>query len=328
VRAASPQAVPASRIAHLTSRFITADVFTSTRFGGNPLAVFPDATGIPEPMLGSIAKEFNLSETVFVFPPEDPAHTRKLRIFTPGAEIPFAGHPTVGAAHVLAALKAVPLPDGDGDARLLFEEGVGVVPVRVQMRRGVPVFAQLTAAKLPEVGPPAPERSVLADLLSLDANELLGDMWSPQAVSCGLPFLFVPVRDLNAVRRARVRLDRWESGLKSYWAPELMVFSREVERVGSDIHARVFVPGLSVPEDPATGSAAAALGGYLAARASTTSSSAPTNAPLSYVVEQGFEMGRPSILHIEVDRAEGDVTAIRVGGEAVVVMEGEMRVSQ
>ncbi|HEX6966763.1 MAG TPA: PhzF family phenazine biosynthesis protein [Gemmatimonadaceae bacterium] len=322
--ASSPGAAPASRTAHPASRYVTADVFTNTRFGGNPLAVFPDATGIPEAMLQRIAKEFNFSETVFVYPPEHPAHTRKLRIFTPGAEIPFAGHPTVGAAHVLAAMRAVPLPAGGGDAQILFEEGVGVVPVRVQMRGGVPVFAQLTAAKLPEVGPPAPGRSVLADLLSLDASELLGGMWAPQAVSCGLPFLFVPVRDLNAVRRARVRFDLWESILKSYWAPELMVFSREVERVGSDIHARVFVPGLSVPEDPATGSAATALGGYLAARESNTSSS-PTSAPLTYVVEQGFEMGRPSIIHIEVDRSDGAVTAIRVGGETVIMMEGEMR---
>ena len=305
------------------ARFITADVFTNTIFGGNPLAVFPDATGIPESALGSIAKEFNLSETVFIYPPQDPAHTRRLRIFTPAEELPFAGHPTIGAAHVLAALGAIPIPSGDGDVCVLFEEGVGVVPVRVQMRGGVPVFAQLTAAKLPEVGPPSPGRSVLADMLSLDANELVGGAWSPQAVSCGLPFLFVPVRNRNAVKHARVRLDLWESILKSYWAPQVMVFSRDGERVGTDIHARVFVPGLSVPEDPATGSAAAALGGYLAARETP-----PTSSPLTYVVEQGFEMGRPSILHIEVDRSDGAITAVRVGGESVIVMEGEMRVSQ
>jgi trans-2,3-dihydro-3-hydroxyanthranilate isomerase len=305
------------------ARFLTADVFTNTVFGGNPLAVFPNAAGIPEEMLLSIAKEFNFSETVFLFPPNDRAHTRRLRIFTPAEEIPFAGHPTVGAAHVLAAVGEVPAPENGHEVRVLFEEGVGVVPVSIRFRDGVPVFAQLTAAKLPEIGPPGPGRSLLADMLSLEAEDILGGAWAPQALSCGLPYLFVPVRDRATVRRARVRLDLWESILKSYWAPHVMVFSRDGERAGSDIHARVFVPGLNVPEDPATGSAAAALGGYLAARATDADTG-----PLTYVVEQGYEMGRPSILHIEVDRADGVVTAVRVGGESVVVSEGSMRVRQ
>ncbi|HEX5437970.1 MAG TPA: PhzF family phenazine biosynthesis protein [Gemmatimonadaceae bacterium] len=301
-------------------RFLTADVFTNTIFGGNPLAVFPDAAGIPEADLPRIARELNLSETVFVLPPQDAAHTRRLRIFTPAGEIPFAGHPTVGAAFVLAALGEVTTAGSGAELRVLFEEQVGVVPVDVRLRSAYPVFAQLTTAKLPEVGPPAPGRSVLANMLSLEPGDLLGGMNAPQAVSCGLPFLFVPVRDRNVVARARVRLDHWESILKSYWAPQLMVFSRDGERAGSDIHARVFVPGLSVPEDPATGSAAAALGGYLAAREAPAESG-----QLRYIVEQGLEMGRPSILHVEVDRVDGQVTAIRVGGECVMVAEGAMR---
>jgi trans-2,3-dihydro-3-hydroxyanthranilate isomerase len=301
----------------MSYHFITADVFTDRVFGGNPLAVFPDARGIPDEQLQSIAREFNLSETVFIYPPEDPAHTRRLRIFTPAAEIPFAGHPTIGAAFVLALLGEIPLEGAE--TRIVLEEGVGPVTVLVRCEDGKPTFAQLTAAKPPEFGPPPPGRSILADILALEPAEILGGMLVPQAVSCGLPFLIVPLRDRNAVRRARVRMDHWESSLKSYWAPEILVFSRDPELDGSDIRARVFVPGLNVPEDPATGSAATALGAYLAARDTTPDTT------LRYVVEQGFEMGRPSILEIEVEKVGGEVKAVRVGGRAVMVSEGEMK---
>ena len=297
-------------------RFVTCDVFTNRVFGGNPLAVFPDASGIPAELLPSLAREFNLSETVFVYPPDRPEHTRRLRIFTPAAEIPFAGHPTIGAAFTLATLGMIPVR-GD-ETRIVFEEGVGPVPVVIRAVKGVPVSAQLTAAQRPEVGPPAPGRSVLADILSLDTADILGGMLAPQAVSCGLPFLIVPLRDRDAVRRARVRLDHWESWLRTYWAPQILVFARDGEREGSDLRARVFVPGLSVPEDPATGSAAVALGAYLAAR------EPQPDAALRWVVEQGFEMGRPSILEIEADRVAGEVAAVRVAGGCVMVSRGEI----
>ncbi|HEX6536127.1 MAG TPA: PhzF family phenazine biosynthesis protein [Gemmatimonadaceae bacterium] len=300
----------------MSFRYLTTDVFTNRVFGGNPLAVFPDAREIPEESLLPIAREFNLSETAFIYPPDDPAHTRRVRIFTPAEEIPFAGHPTIGSAFVLAALGELTLT-GD-ETRILLEERVGVVPVVIRSRDGAPVFAQLTAAKLPEVGPPPPGRSLLAQVLSLEATDILGGMVAPQAVSCGLPFLIVPLRDRDAVRRARVRLDHWESSLQAYWAPQILVFSRDPEREGSDIRARVFVPGLSVPEDPATGSAATALGGYLAARDTTATGT------LRWVVEQGFEMGRPSILEIEVEKSDGAMTAVRVGGECVLVSEGKL----
>lgn len=297
-------------------RFVTCDVFTGQRFGGNPLAVFPDARAIPDDALQAIAREFNLSETVFVLPPGDPSHTRRLRIFTPAAELPFAGHPTIGAAFVLAHRNRIPLTDPE--TRIVFEEGVGPVPVLIRSAGGSPTFAQLTAAQAPEVGPPAPGRSVLADILSLEATDILGGMTAPQGVSCGLPFLIVPLRDRDAVRRARLRMDHWESSLRSYWAPQILVYSRDPEREGSDIRARVFVPGLSVPEDPATGSAATALGAYLATRDTQNGDM------LRYVVEQGFEMGRPSLLHIVVEKSGGEIAAVRVGGECVMVSDGEL----
>jgi trans-2,3-dihydro-3-hydroxyanthranilate isomerase len=302
----------------LKHRFVTCDIFTSRVFGGNPLAVFPDAREIPEESLPQIAREFNLSETVFILPPSDDSHTRRLRIFTPAAEIPFAGHPTVGAAFVLATLGEIDLA-GD-ETHVVFEEGVGPVPVLIRSSGGKPIFTQLTTAVRPEIGPPAPGRSILADMLSLETADILGGMSAPQAVSCGLPFLIVPLKDRDAVKRAKVRLDHWESSLRMYWAPSIMVFARDAELEGSDIRARVFVPGLAVPEDPATGSAAAALGAYLGARDTTGATT------LHYVVEQGFEMGRPSILVIDVEKEDSTVTTVRVGGEAVMVSEGEIRV--
>jgi trans-2,3-dihydro-3-hydroxyanthranilate isomerase len=299
-------------------RFLTADVFTNRPFTGNQLAVLPDARAIPEELLLPIAREFNYSETTFVYPPEDPAHTRRVRIFTPGAEVPFAGHPTIGTAVVLAAIGEIPL-SGD-ETRIVLEEKVGPVPVTIRARDGVAAGAQLSVAKLPEVGPPPPPRTTLAELLSLEPSQLLGGPNGPQAVSCGLPFLIVPVKDRAAVAAANVRMDVWGSTLKRYWAPDIMVVARDPELDGSDLRARVFVPGLSVPEDPATGSCAAALAGYLAAR-----ESAP-NGSLRWVMEQGFEMGRPSILELEADKRDGAVVAVRVAGDCVVVSEGSMEI--
>jgi trans-2,3-dihydro-3-hydroxyanthranilate isomerase len=299
--------------------FCTLDVFTETRFGGNQLAVFPDARGLDSDQMAVIAREFNLSETAFVFPPDDPANTRRLRIFTPAGELPFAGHPTIGTAHALAALGHIPLT-GD-NTRIVFEEGVGPVPVSIRSRGSVPVFAELSVAKLPETGEPPPSRSALADLLSIEVADLTGGTWSPQSVSTGVPFLFIPVRDRNVLKRVRVKPDRWDAILKASWAPEVFVFSRDPEREGSHIRARMFAPGMGIGEDAATGSAATALGGYLAARDSAK------DGTLRWVVEQGFEMGRPSILEVEADKVDGKITAIRVGGASVMVSRGEMEVT-
>jgi trans-2,3-dihydro-3-hydroxyanthranilate isomerase len=296
--------------------YLTADVFTSRPFAGNQLAVIPDARGVPEELLLPIAREFNYSETTFVYPPTNPAHARRVRIFTPGGEIPFAGHPTIGTAVVLAAIGEIPL---SGDATpIILEEEVGPVPVTIRARSGSAMGAQLSVAKLPETGPPPPPRTTLAELLSLEPSQLLGGPNGPQAVSCGLPFLIVPVKDRAAVAAARVRMDVWASTLKRYWAPDVMVVARDPELEGSHLRARVFVPGFSVPEDPATGACAAALAGYLAARESAPSGS------FRWVLEQGFEMGRPSLLELEADKRDGAITAVRVAGDVVVVSEGTL----
>jgi trans-2,3-dihydro-3-hydroxyanthranilate isomerase len=301
----------------MRARYLTADVFTDHLFGGNQLAVFPDAREIEPGLMPKIAREFNYSETTFVLPPDDPSHTAKVRIFTPGGELQFAGHPTIGTAHVLATIGAVRLTGSE--TRIVLEEGVGPVPVTIRATNGRPEFAQLSAAKLPEVGPPPPSRETLADMLSLAAGDLLDGPTPPESVSCGTPFLFVPLRDRRTVGRARVRSDLWESALSGYVTDKVFVFSMDPEHAGHHVRARMFAPSIGVPEDPATGSACVALGGYLAAR------DPRTDGTLRWVVEQGFEMGRPSILEVEADKQAGRTTAARVGGQTVVVCEGEMQ---
>ena len=298
-------------------RYHTLDVFTDRVFGGNPLAVFPDGRGVSGDRMQRIARELNLSETVFVLPPDDPAHTRRLRIFTPAAELPFAGHPTVGTAFLLAALGEVPLA-GD-ETGIVFEEGVGPVPVRIQARGGRPVFTELTAARLPERGPPPPPRAELSELLGLAEDDLPEDGWAAEGWSCGVPFLFVALRGRAALARARVDPARWEALLAGWWAPHLYVLARDPELPGSHVRARMFAPAMGIAEDPATGGAASALAGYLAAR------SPEREGTLRWTVEQGFEMGRPSLLRVEADVRGGEVAAVRVGGASVLVAEGVMR---
>lgn len=296
--------------------FVTADVFTDRTFGGNQLAVFPDAKGIDPALMPQIAREFNFSETTFVLPSDNPAHAARIRIFTPGAELPFAGHPTVGTAHVLASTGAIRLT-GD-TTKVVFEEIAGPIPVTIRAKDGHPVFAQLTAAKRPEIGPPPPSRERLAAMLSLPPDAIRSGTFSPEAVSCGMPFLFIPLVDRGAVAAARAKLDLFDQTLGGYFAPEIVVFAEGGERHGSNIRARMFAPGIGIAEDPATGGAAVALAAYLAARDSRR------DGTLRWVIEQGFEMGRPSILEAEADKAGGVVIATRVGGSTVLVTEGEM----
>ena len=300
----------------MNARYLTADVFTDRRFGGNQLAVFPDASGIAPDLMPQIAREFNYSETTFVLPPADPKHTAKVRIFTPASELQFAGHPTVGTAHVLASIGAFPLTGPE--TRIVLEEGVGPVPVTVRATNGRPEFATLSVAKLPEFGPPPGPRKTLAAMLSLEEEDVLSGEWSAQWGSCGTPFLLVALRDRAAVARSRVRPDVWESTLAGYITDKVMLFAMDAEHPGHDVRARMYAPRIGVPEDPATGSAAAALAGYLAVRDSRR------DGTLRWVIEQGFEMGRPSILEIEADMNGGQITGVRVGGRTVLVCEGNM----
>ncbi|HXE58209.1 MAG TPA: PhzF family phenazine biosynthesis protein [Gemmatimonadales bacterium] len=293
-------------------RFVTADVFTDRVFGGNQLAVLPDARGLDAPLMQAIAREFNLSETAFVFPPDDPRHTRRLRIFTPGGELPFAGHPTVGTAHVLAAIGELRLAGPRTD--VVFEEGVGPVPVSIRTDGGRVVHCELASARLPAVGPPPPTRARLAAVLGIGPEELAPDR-DPLAVSCGVPFLFVAVRDAAVLARVRLDRQRWRETLADYWAPHLYVVALDPSRPDR-VRARMFAPALGIPEDPATSAAAAALAGYLDRQGGGPGET------LRWTVEQGVEMGRPSRLQVEAERRGEAIAAVRVGGSSVMVSEG------
>lgn len=311
----------------MSYKFHTADVFTDTQFGGNQLAVLVDARGLTTEQMTAIAREFNFSETVFVLPADDAAHTRRIRIFTPGSELPFAGHPTVGTAFVLAATGEIELA-GD-ETRIVFEEGVGPVPVLIRAKDGKPEFAQLTAARIPERSGQAYDVATIAGVVSLTVDDIDTDgVNGIEAWSAGVPFLFVPLRTRSALARARIKQDLWENSLRDSWAPEVFVFVEAEEssvRGGVNegngvVRARMFAPTLGIAEDPATGSAVASFGGYLAARSSVK------DGTLRHMIHQGVEMGRPSLLELEVDVAGGSVTAVRVGGASVLVASGVLHV--
>jgi trans-2,3-dihydro-3-hydroxyanthranilate isomerase len=293
-----------------TYRYLTCDVFTDRVFCGNPLAVLPDAHGLSDAQMQAIAREFNYSETTFVLPPDDPRHAARVRIFTPGGELPFAGHPTIGTAFVLASIGAI----GSDLTEIVFEEGVGPVPVAIFRSRGRVTHCRLTTARLPEPGPPAPSLAQLARMLQLAEADLLPDAacWS-----CGVPFLVVPVASTEPLSRCALDLALWRETLGSYATQKVYPVARV-----DDLRWRVrmFAPGLGVPEDPATGSAAVAFAGWLSARIAE-----PRDGTVAVRLEQGIEVGRPSELFVEFDRSGGAVTAVRVGGAAVLVAEGTFR---
>ena len=303
----------------LKHRFYTLDVFTDRAFGGNQLAVFPRAEGIDPERMQDIAREFNFSETVFVLPSAAAAHSRRIRIFTPGGELPFAGHPTVGTAHLLAAIGEVPTVEGNNG--LILEEGIGPVHVSVRVEHGAVVFAQLSVAKLPERGGPGPDAGQLVEVLSLSRKDFLDDGVGPVTYSCGVPFLFARLRSVEAVSRAELNHATWKRVLAPLGTKEMFFFADGGQLSGSDIHGRMFAPGLGITEDPATGSAVAALAGYL------VDLQKPSDGTARWRVEQGIEMGRPSVLHLECDVRNGSITAVRVGGRCVVVTEGLMETS-
>ncbi|MEB3312327.1 MAG: PhzF family phenazine biosynthesis protein [Snowella sp.] len=297
--------------------FYTADVFTNQIFGGNPLAVFPHAQSLTDWQMQKIAAEINYSETVFVLPPRTPEGTKQLRIFTPKAELPFAGHPTVGTAYVLAHLGEISLIDPE--TRIVFEEGVGPVPVQILSHQGKPTYTELTASQLPAFGPEPPSIEHLAPMLSLNPEDLLTGEYAPEAVSCGLPFLFIPLKNQRVLAQARLQRDRWQDLLSNFWATCVYLFTLETSDPAIFLRSRMFAPALGIEEDPATGSAAAALGGYLGVRDRR-------EGILQWQIEQGIEMGRPSLLTVKITKQENRIQQVCVGGSSVMVMEGMMEI--
>ncbi len=291
------------------------DVFTDRAFGGNPLAVFANGRGLSMETMQAIAKEFNLSETTFVLPADDPRHDWRVRIFTPSSELPMAGHPTVGTSFVLAREHMIPRGDDKNpETRIVLEEGVGPVPVSVAFENNEPVYAEMTQP-LPTFGPQLTDRRAVATMLSLEESDIEAGL-PVEVVSCGVPFLYVPLRSLDAARRARPRADLIEAAATDGVPPEVFVFTREVEQEGSTVHSRMFAPGMGITEDPATGAASGPLGCYLVKYGLVAGERA------DIVSEQGLEMNRPSFVKIRIEREGERINAVRVGGRCHFMGEG------
>ncbi|NLE77852.1 MAG: PhzF family phenazine biosynthesis protein [Chloroflexi bacterium] len=300
-------------------RFIQVDVFTDRPFGGNPLAVFPDAQGLSDEEMQALAQEMNLSETAFVLPPRSPEADFRVRIFTPGEELPFAGHPVVGTHWVLAHLGRVALQEPRTVVR--FELGVGVLPADLHVEAGRVQQVVMTQAR-PQFLGLVDDIAGLAAGLGVPPQAITETGLPVQIVSTGLPQMIVPLRTLTQVQAlARLNLDALSRVCEPLGTDCVVVFCRQTVAPEVAVHVRMFAPQLGVPEDPATGSANGALGAYLV-RYGAVLLTPPTT---SIESEQGLEMGRPSRLHIEVDHDQHGVRAVRVGGQVAPVAEGVVR---
>ena len=291
--------------------FVQVDVFTDRVFGGNPLAVFLDGRGLADGEMQAIAREMNLSETTFVLPATRPDCAVRVRIFTPAREVPFAGHPTIGTAWVLATEGRL------GGRTAALEEGIGAVPVELEGDPGRPSFVWMHHRE-PRFGPPVSDRAAVATALGLDEADLC-----PRVPICtgttGSLFLYVALRDRAAVDQAVLDVAAMRRAFGDAPLPGVFVFAAEWP---SGAYSRMFAPHTSgIPEDPATGSASGPLGAYLIQHGLLAAGD-----PAQIVSEQGAKMGRPSFVHVRLRARDGDVSDIRVGGGVVPVLHGRLRV--
>jgi trans-2,3-dihydro-3-hydroxyanthranilate isomerase len=292
--------------------FITVDVFTDRKFGGNPLAVVPDAAALSGAQMQAIATEFNLAETTFVLPPQNPSHTAEVRIFTPRAELPFAGHPNIGTAFALAKEserqgRAVSDP-------MIFEEKAGLVRLSL-MKEGAPIVgARLTPPQSLTRGADI-EAGTVAAACSLAVSDIETANHQPCIASCGIPLAFAELKTRAALAAARPRVEMFTKDLPADRVTGIMLYVKE-QSGGFDLQVRMFAPLYGVPEDPATGSGNVALAGLLA------SLRPETDLTLNLRIGQGIDMGRPSLLEASAEKKNGKVTALSIGGRCVPMMRG------
>jgi trans-2,3-dihydro-3-hydroxyanthranilate isomerase len=291
--------------------FLTLDVFTNRRFTGNPLAVVLDAGGLDGPVMQAIAREFNLAETVFVLPAAASDHRARLRIFTPATELPFAGHPTVGTAVLLNRI------DGGSTREIVLEEGVGSIRCATEAIDTDSGRARFELARLPEEVGEATSADAIATALGLEVQDIGFDDFRPSCWSAGISFTFVPVRGLEAIRKCHAHPLHWDAAFARDGRSSAYYFCRETVEATSSYHARMFAPRPGVIiEDPATGAAAAAFSGVLARFAP------PPDGDHDVVIEQGYEMGRPSLIGLSVNMQDGRLASAAISGEAILVSEG------
>lgn len=308
-----------------TYRFLQLDVFTDHAFSGNPLAVFPEANGLSDEVMMNIAREMNLSETVFVLESEQPEVLRRLRIFTPTREIPFAGHPVVGTWNALAREGVVPLPEGgNGWQRIHHEVGIGVLPVDIEFKDGQPLQVVMTQSKfeiLDDIDD-GHDQAEIARALGL-AREDLDESLPIQVITTGLSCMAVPIRSLADLRSCRMNAALLAEIYTRKGATGCHAFTRETIEIGaSRAHARFFAPADNIAEDPATGSACGALGAYLIHHGAL--SLEPEDNRYKFVIEQGDFIHRPSRINLDVKGTAQAVEEVKVGGPSVLVARGEV----
>ena len=301
----------------MSFEFHTLDVFTERRFAGNPLAVVLGADDLDSAEMHAIAREFNVSETVFVLKPLNPMHSARIRIFTPAIELPFAGHPTIGTAVLLAELRASGAAN-DHDAIISLEETIGLVRVGVRLREGHAPFAEFDTPHLPEdVGPP-PMTERLAGAVGLMPGEIGFANHRPTQFTAGVPFTFIPVATLEAIAKAEVQVTPWFHAFGTNGTGRAYLYCKETMHNAAAYHARMFSPVSGIPEDPATGSAAAAFAGVI------QRFDAPPDGLHKRMIEQGYEMGRPSHISLALEIERGKLQTVRIGGSAVRVSHGRL----
>jgi len=301
----------------MARRYAIYDVFTDEALTGNPLAVVFDAEGLADEAMQAIAREFNLSETVFIRPADNPAHSASLRIFTPGRELPFAGHPTVGAA---IALGETPANDNGANRLMVLEERIGAV--RCALRMGDSAYAEFDIPRLPEQVGVEVEKAAVAAAIGLDDNEIGFENHTISAWTAGNTFVFVPVHGLAEAAKISVNPMLWAdiAPVVDGHMASLFAYCRETIQHDCAFHGRMFAPEMGLGEDPATGSAVANFSGVIA------HFDGLADGPTAFLVEQGMEMGRPSKIRLEIDAKGGAMHAARIGGHAVKVAEGTLDV--
>ena len=293
-------------------RYYICDVFTDIRFGGNQLAVLPSAEGLRDGQMQQISREFNFSETTFVLPAEA-GHDRRVRIFTPTRELPFAGHPNIGTAFVLATVGVF-----DSPLTVTFEEKAGLVPIAIHKRHGGRIWCELAAPQRLSLGKTISAQSV-ASAVSLTTDDIITTCHVPQVASVGLPFLLAELRDYDALKRSRPDIPGFENlVVEGVEPPFVHLYTRTSD--GFDIRARMFSPTDGIPEDPATGSANCALVGLLSYYNTVV------NGTFNWRIAQGVEMGRPSVLDARTEKKDGVVVNVWIGGDCVLVSEGLIEV--